>query len=231
MNKKLLSQNGFAHMGLVLLIVVVLGTVGGGGYYIWHKNQDKKKSSNTSQSQNKTAKITTYEECTKAEGSKIQESYPATCVTKDNQRFTQPVEQKYLTIKEWGIKMQLSSAIANATYHIITTNKYLPPSAFLSTSELDSSTVCQKYYDTSDSEYLMPAYQWLERYALSSKVSFDEGQTTLTAEQAAKRQPNIYKKLAGYVYHMNKGNGMPCSEQTAAQSDAFSRLFDTLTTE
>ncbi|MBI5019420.1 hypothetical protein HZB58_04065 [Candidatus Gottesmanbacteria bacterium] len=33
----------------------------------------------------------TYEACIKARGSVIQESYPATCVTRDKKRFTQPI--------------------------------------------------------------------------------------------------------------------------------------------
>lgn len=36
--------------------------------------------------------VTSYEECIKARGSVIQESYPATCVTRDKKRFTQPVD-------------------------------------------------------------------------------------------------------------------------------------------
>lgn len=36
--------------------------------------------------------VTTYDGCTKATGSLIQESYPATCVTRDGKRFTQPIQ-------------------------------------------------------------------------------------------------------------------------------------------
>lgn len=35
--------------------------------------------------------VSTYEECIALPGSVLQESYPATCVTKNNQRFTQPL--------------------------------------------------------------------------------------------------------------------------------------------
>lgn len=34
--------------------------------------------------------VTTYDECIKTAGSRIQESYPATCITRDGKRFTQP---------------------------------------------------------------------------------------------------------------------------------------------
>jgi hypothetical protein len=222
------SQSGFAHVALVLIVLVLLAVVGGGGYYVWHKNHEKKETPNTSHTDKK---VTNYEECLKSEGSIIQDSYPATCVTKDNQRFTQPVEQKYLTIKEWGVKMQLSQILNDGTYHLVGDSKYLPPSAFLSTEKLDASNVCRKYYDTGVTSGSAPSYQRLERYALSAKVSFDEGQTTLTAEQAAAHRPDAYKKIGEYVYHMGKGNGMPCSEQTGDQSDAFNKLFDTLSAE
>lgn len=36
--------------------------------------------------------ITSYEECVAAQDSVIQESYPATCITKQKQRFTQPID-------------------------------------------------------------------------------------------------------------------------------------------
>jgi len=222
------TQAGFAHVGLIALLIIVLGIVGGGGYYVWHKNHEKKNTGSSNSQTKQTAKITNYDECLKADGSIVQDSYPATCVTRDKQRFTQPVEQKYLTIKEWGVKMQLSQAISDGTYHLVAANKYMPPSAFISTESLDNSAVCQKYYAASATpDNALPSYQWLERYALATKVSFDEGQTTLTAEQAAK-QSDSYKKIGNYVYHMGKGNGMPCSEQTSDQSDAFNRLFSTL---
>lgn len=36
--------------------------------------------------------VTSYEACLKAKGSTLQESYPATCVTRDGKRFTQPID-------------------------------------------------------------------------------------------------------------------------------------------
>jgi len=35
--------------------------------------------------------ISSYEECLVSEGSSLQESYPATCVTRNQQRFVQPL--------------------------------------------------------------------------------------------------------------------------------------------
>ena len=38
--------------------------------------------------------VATFEACTKATGSKIQESYPPVCVTRDGNRFTQPLTEE-----------------------------------------------------------------------------------------------------------------------------------------
>jgi len=114
------SQSGFAHPGLVLLLIIVLGVVGGGGYYTWHKNHEQKQSSDNSQTGKKVAKVTNYDECLKAEGSIVQDSYPATCITKGKQRFTQPIEQKYLAIKEWGVKFPYPEGVLSLSYDIHT---------------------------------------------------------------------------------------------------------------
>lgn len=82
------SRSGFAHIGLIVVLVLVLGIVGGGGYYIWHKNQEKKNADSSSQSAKQTAKITNYDECAKSEDAKILTTYPAQCITKDDQHFT-----------------------------------------------------------------------------------------------------------------------------------------------
>jgi len=39
----------------------------------------------------KTVNVTTYEECINAKGSRIQESYPQTCITRGGKRFIQPI--------------------------------------------------------------------------------------------------------------------------------------------
>jgi len=59
----------------VLFIFIIVGLLGLSGWYIWQA-----KSTNS---------IKSFEDCKKAAGSKIQESFPEVCVTKDNKRFTQ----------------------------------------------------------------------------------------------------------------------------------------------
>lgn len=61
-------------MALLLVAGIVLGVGGVFGYQEFV-------SSTT---------VTTYEECIRAKGSRVQESYPATCITRRGERFTQP---------------------------------------------------------------------------------------------------------------------------------------------
>jgi len=60
----------------LVILILALGTVG----YLVYKNATSR-----------TLNITTYQDCAKAKGSLIQESFPPVCVTKDGQRFTQEV--------------------------------------------------------------------------------------------------------------------------------------------
>lgn len=89
-NKLLLL--GFA----LLLIAIVAATV-----YLFFKSQN-----------NLTQKSTSYEECVNSAGSIIQESYPATCVTKDGERFVQLLteeERKNLQPPTTGVPLQKPS--------------------------------------------------------------------------------------------------------------------------
>jgi len=62
----------------ILLLVLALGILSVSGYKIYKTSFVK-------------PVINTYEECVNAKGSRILETYPQICVTKSNQRFTQPV--------------------------------------------------------------------------------------------------------------------------------------------
>jgi hypothetical protein len=64
----------------VLIVIVVLLSLGAAGFFAYRYIQQKQQ-----------AAITTFEECTKASGNMIQTIYPATCVTRDGRRFTQPL--------------------------------------------------------------------------------------------------------------------------------------------
>lgn len=70
------SQKGSAHVAII--IVLVLALIGALGWIFWQNFATK------------TGKVSNYKECTKAIDSKLQESYPEVCVTKDGQRFVNP---------------------------------------------------------------------------------------------------------------------------------------------
>lgn len=64
----------------VLIVIIVLLSLGAAGFFAYRYMQQKQQ-----------AAITTFEACTKTSGSMVQTSYPATCVTRDGRRFTQPL--------------------------------------------------------------------------------------------------------------------------------------------
>lgn len=96
----------------VLLIILVVGVIGGIGWYVMHR-----------QSQNKINAISSFAECKADKDSKLQESYPEVCVTKNTKHFTGPDTRVcpqstqsqlasdptgYLTIKEWCVRGRFS---------------------------------------------------------------------------------------------------------------------------
>jgi len=75
------KSNKILFIGVVILILAIIGTA----IYLYFQSQNKNEP---------LVMPTTYEECEKAEGSVIQESYPATCVTKEGSRFIQPLSEE-----------------------------------------------------------------------------------------------------------------------------------------
>lgn len=115
-------QHGFTVIE-GLLILVIVGIIAGTGWYVWNAQDKANKNldSAAKSSQNvpiATKKISTFEECKKSAGSKIQESYPEVCVTKDGNKFTNAAQasNSYLVIKEWGVKMKESNMSSDAYY-------------------------------------------------------------------------------------------------------------------
>ncbi|GEM_PF-1447726 len=120
---KPLNKKGFSAIYVVLIIAIV-GIIGFTGWYVWSKNQ--------------TPKVSSYQECVKAKGAKILETYPEQCVI-NGQTFVNPSQKaaasmttqtnnptvqlpatthRYLTIKEWGVKIPVSSDIYDLIYSI-----------------------------------------------------------------------------------------------------------------
>lgn len=239
------KQQGFAHIGLILLFLVVLAAAGSSGYYAYHKSRANSAASKTAKSTGTSsasaAAVTSYDECLKAAGSVQLQTSPPSCKTKDGKQFTGPAQaaagSHTLNIKEWGVTLQFGTLVTNPTYQFVTNNKYLPSdTVFLSTQVLDNSSTCRGYYtDYASADNPQPTFQLVSRLNLTDKVSLDEGQTTITAEQAAaskgKLLPNNnYIKVGNYVYHYQTGNGEPCQEQSDAMTQAFDDGFAAIAT-
>lgn len=133
------KQKGFTVIeGLIILLVIALLAVA--GWYGWQKRQENAR----------LAAISNFEQCKADKDSKVQESYPEVCVTKDGKSFTNPNQKveakpqdnqvedqaKYLEIKEWGVKMKLSDATDDAYY--VMQNGY----AYLSLTSLKNVDSC-----------------------------------------------------------------------------------------
>lgn len=121
---KATDQKGFGAVE-VLLIAVVVGILGFTGYYVWHSQSetnkaydDAGKSENASLEYIKDSTQADFEACKKAAGSRMLQTYPEQCVTKDGKVYTtaavtpsttsQSDAQNYLIIKEWGVKVPLT---------------------------------------------------------------------------------------------------------------------------
>jgi len=74
---KPLNKKGFNPIYVVLIIAIV-GIIGFTGWYVWSKNQ--------------TPKVGNYQECVKAKGAKILETYPEQCVI-NGQTFVNPIQK------------------------------------------------------------------------------------------------------------------------------------------
>src|SRR2546423_227179 len=107
---KTFKQGGFMAIEVALLLVIV-GLIGGTGYYVWHStSQTNKTLTNASDVSQNAPKVTaktikTFDDCKKAAGSKIQETFPEVCVTKNGKSYVNskqkaasvslPAEDKY----------------------------------------------------------------------------------------------------------------------------------------
>lgn len=107
------NQNGFSGLE-VLLVLVLVGIVGLTGWYVWHANSRNSKEISTSNN-NLTPSNTNKQVRTKS-------------------------EQKYLDIKEFGIKLPLSANITDAYYVISTASQTddKPSTVWIGLKSLDS---------------------------------------------------------------------------------------------
>lgn len=85
------KQSGFAIIETTL-ILFVLCMLGFTGWFIWHAKQNADKSLNAATNSDLgivvSSKVTDFGSCKAAKGSKMLETYPEQCVTKDGKKFT-----------------------------------------------------------------------------------------------------------------------------------------------
>lgn len=198
------TQRGFSAVES-LLIVVILGLVGFTGWFVYHSKQTADKTLASSNSTvpvpQKKAAITTFAQCQAATGSKVEETFPERCVTKDGKTFTNkmantPTAQQYLVIKEWDVKISMKDA-AKATYT----------------------------YDRTPSSGVGGSYDSLINLLAKSEFLDDKTCDVSVGMERSTKIPdmpqNSYKKLGNYYYWIN-GSPYACS------SDADNKLNQSL---
>ena len=78
--------------------------------------------------------VGSYQQCAQASGSVILTTYPAVCMTRDGQRFTDDQQTSVtLTIHEWGVQLPLVGAISDAYYNFDAKNNEI----YLTTTRLE----------------------------------------------------------------------------------------------
>lgn len=106
--------------GLLILVIIIL--LFGTGWYIWHsKNQTNKSLDEAASNSSTVVKQTKKASSSPSSAQSLTQSTPST-------------SQKYLTLKEWGLKMPLTSNISDAYYSYKNGYMYLSLQSMSSTS-------------------------------------------------------------------------------------------------
>jgi hypothetical protein len=102
-----IDQKGFAAIETALTILII-AVIGGTGYYVYHANKKTNDTLNTS--------------------SQVAQSSPGKTKNKTNAKFsTYPQSQKYLAIKEWGVRMPINNTVLAASSYKHFTQKPINP--------------------------------------------------------------------------------------------------------
>ncbi|OGL30349.1 hypothetical protein A3D14_03715 [Candidatus Saccharibacteria bacterium RIFCSPHIGHO2_02_FULL_47_12] len=174
------NNHGFAHIGLILLALVVIVTICGVGYYVATKKDKTNTNPTISTSQSST------------------------------QNTANSSENKYLVIKEWGIKVQQPTALTAISYKI--ENNIL-----VFSSDQQKQLGCDEVRDS-----------WgIVREHAGSLIDADG---TKISDQEADEMPS-YIHIANY-YYSRAYPQTGCEKESDKMSmidDAYTSLFKTLT--
>jgi hypothetical protein len=124
--------------GVALLLIAIIGAAA----YLFYQNQNKQAPQPAS-----------YEGCVNAEGSVIQESYPATCITKDGERFLQPLPDDTQNNLQSNFEAPDFESLEN---WIIFTSNYEYEIKFPAKFEIDTNMLrgSEEFKISSDDEYI-----------------------------------------------------------------------------
>jgi hypothetical protein len=183
--KKISKQSGFAVVE-GLLIFVIVGIIGFTGWYVWHSQKNADKSYDNSSNSSQTT------------------ASPGKKATTTNQKTSTSSTQKYLTIKEWGVRIPYSVNDA-LSYHLEAPNLI----------NVASKNLADKYgSDCAD-------YGAGSIGRLTPQDTFPWDNTT-TAEQDASAHPSIYSHVGNYYYRFNHDQAY-CISRSVHMPDVYSK--------
>lgn len=154
---------------------------------------------------------------------KVQTAKVANLTSQLNTMQTKISSGDYLSIKQWGVKLPLTTPISAATYSFATNNWDGHQTAFLSTAMMDNSPVCQQFFASNPAQ---PTFEWITRYNPTDSFKPPEASgSSVTASAAAQQWPNNYRLVGGYVYAFGQSSGSSCPEESIAMQEAFTQAF------
>lgn len=184
------NQNGFAVLQAVLVLVSI-GIIGFTGWFVWHTKQNSDK---------------TFSEANRASILRAE-------TTKKNLVATQ---HTYLDIKEWGVKLALSTTVADS-YYVVSTNSETggqPNTMWLGLKSLDR-LGCAAVQANSGGEYPVG----------SITKSLPDATNPVSGELLTKVNPNgVTLNGYYYAYHSELSSSTGCmtknNVKNAAEIDA-----------
>jgi hypothetical protein len=183
---KKLNQKGFSAIEGLLIIIVIL-MIGFIGYYVWHTQKDANKTLDTA-----------------TKSAQTSSSSPS--------KQTKAADQKYLDIKELGVKFKLSDAIKDA-YYIKGSNDYY----YVSVHSFDNNPDLAGCMATDNGTYGSGLMAVIVAKLGEPNGSFAGDPWTLDSIKQAG-----LKQVGDSYYGFQHGNG-PCWNVEATNADAISQ--------
>ncbi|HVX58260.1 MAG TPA: hypothetical protein VG964_00815 [Candidatus Saccharimonadales bacterium] len=243
MNKK---QSGFAVVELIIIILYAV-VICVGGYGVWHneKNKNKPAASTSSQTSLTASTVSNFDDCSKASGSKIQQTFPEICVTADGKSFTQDVsrnssstttpansgavntkdtqpatKQKYLTITEWGVHAPYTSSSLTLQYKMETV-------AGIKEADITSAELLK-----AGGSDCIAGGGAVARYSGSDSWMLPDGTSDGTIANAVSKGDIVYYSKVGNYYYVFTQGQAACADPSiigSLQTDTLALVKQTVT--